>query len=460
MKASVHRIGPDTPLHSVKAEQALIGAVMIDPKAYSRVGNSVASGDFYRTDHRELWDAICQTLRDGVGVDSVTLVERLERSGAIERAGGREYVADIVSETPGSANAESYARIVREYSTKRRVGDAGRSIAALERDEASAAEVLAEAARLVAELHGSARAGKGLVGSPELVSKLLDDLERRRAGERGLSVGLPDFDALSYGLEPGDLVVLAGRPGMGKTALLVGIAAHVSRTTGVAVFSAEMPAVQLMRRAIASLSRVPQSQLRRPADIDEDGWDKIAQAADSLAARRLSVDDTPSPSLDHLRGEVLSAATRGLGLVLVDYVQLMRGEGANRYEQLRDVAYGLKALAKEAQIPIIVLAQLNRGVESREDRRPRLADLRDSGAIEEAADIIGLLYSEGYYNPDFLMPSVLECSIEKNRNGERGGCLWHFSGDTCRIGMLDERSKAEYRGLLSRQRSRGKDDDL
>lgn len=316
-----------------------------------------------------------------------------------------------------------------------------------------------EASRLFGELHGSAIVGRGMVEARILVAELLDDLDRRRAGECGLSVGLPDFDRASFGLDPGDLVVLAGRPGMGKTALLVSIAASVSRDTPVAVFSAEMPSMQMMRRCVAALSGLPQSRMRQPDQLQPADWERLAETAGQVSGRRLWVDDTAAPTLAHVRGEVLALQTRSpLGLVMIDYVQLVQGEGGNRYEQLRDVAYGLKALAKESQVPIVLLAQLNRSVDGRDNKRPRIADLRDSGAIEEAADIVGLLYSEGYYDPEFAMPNVLECAIEKNRNGERGLCYWHFSGDLSRVGVLEPHAAAQYRTLLAHRKKRHEDD--
>jgi replicative DNA helicase len=246
---------------------------------------------------------------------------------------------------------------------------------------------------------------------------------------------------------------------MGKTALLVSIAAHVSKSTGVAVFSAEMSSQQLLRRCLALLGSVSQGKLRRVDNLTDDDWTAIGSGADALASRRLWIDDTPSPSLTHVRAEALSLKAKApLGLVMVDYVQLIQGAGANRYEQLRDVAYGLKGLAKELGVPVVLLAQLNRGVESRDHKRGRLSDLRDSGAIEEAADIVGMLYSEGYYNPECGMPYVLECQIEKNRNGERGECLWHFAGEFSRVGTLEPGARDHYRKMRAQQRKPQGDD--
>lgn len=450
------------PPHSIDAEQALIGAVMLDPKAWARVA-TVRVDDFYRADHRALWSAIGVILAEGKAADTVALVDRVARSGDLEACGGRDYIAGLLSSSPSSRNVETYAGIIREHSARRRLAEAAIAIGNLANSDGTVASAYEQASRIFGELHGRARVGRGLIESRKLVGQLLDEIDRRRAGERGLSVGLPDFDALSFGLDPGDLVVIAGRPGMGKTALLVSIAAHVSQSATVAVFSAEMPSTQLMRRAVALLSGVSQSSLRQPTGLDDTAWGAIDSAAASLAQRRLWVDDTPTPSLDHLRGEVLALASRvDLGLVMVDYVQLVQGQGANRYEQLRDVAYGLKALAKEARVPIVMLAQLNRGIESREIKRPRLSDLRDSGAIEEAADIVGMLYCEGYYDREFSMPDVLELSVEKNRNGERGHCVWRFQGETSRVEPLSDGLRAQYIHLQmdKRRKHTAKDDDL
>ena len=447
------------PPHSVDAEQALLGAVLVDPRAWGRV--PVQAEDFYRADHRLIFTAMAAAFARGQMPDGVTVANQLRQMGQLEAVGGAEYIAQLAGEATSSANIQAYARIVTEQRTLRRLREVGLGI--VERSslptERKPDEQVGDAMRELLALAEIARSGGGLVTARELVRDLLDDLDRRRDGAAGLSLGLPDFDELSSGLEAGDLVVIAGRPGMGKTALLVSIAAHVSKTAGVAVFSAEMSSQQLLRRCVALLGSVTQGKLRRANRIEEADWQAIGDAAGQLAERRLWVDDTPLPSLSHLRSEVLSLkAKHGLGLVMVDYVQLVQGAGANRYEQLRDVAYGLKGLAKEAQVPVILLAQLNRGVESRDQKRGRLSDLRDSGAIEEAADIVGMLYSEGYYDPGHSMAYVLECSIEKNRNGERGECLWYFAGEFSRVATLQEGARDQYRRLRAQQRQPQGDD--
>jgi replicative DNA helicase len=313
-------------------------------------------------------------------------------------------------------------------------------------------------------LQAQSRTGSGLVSSGQLAGEFIDDLDARRDRAAGLRIGLDNFDSLTNGLEPGDLVVVAGRPGMGKTALLVTIAEHVAREHSTAVFSAEMPARQLMRRCLSLVGNIPQGRFRRADLLTDEDWGVISPAAARIGNLRLWIDDTALPTLEHVRGECVALKAKGgLGLVLVDYVQLVKGSGKNRYEELRDVAYGLKALAKDLGVPVIVLAQLNRGVESRDDKRPHLSDLRDSGAIEEAADVIGLLYSESYYDPEFTMPYVLECRIDKHRNGERGELLWRFDGEHSRVSVLDPGARAQYlhhRAERSRPNRRSRSDEL
>jgi replicative DNA helicase len=458
--ADVHRL--PLPPHSVEAEQALLGSLILDAKAWPRVASQIVAADFYRADHRIIFAAIAALQDTRLAVDVVSITELLERLGTLSDAGGLAYIGRLARDTPSAENIETYAGLVRERSSLRRLKTIGEEIAgsACDAGERCAAELTASAQENLHRLQRCARTGKGLIGARQLVGELTDDLDARSAGRSvGLRVGLADFDDLTNGLEPGDLVVIAARPGMGKTALLVSIASLVSQTIVAAVFSAEMPSSQLMRRCVALQAEIPQGLLRRPEKLTRDDWSKIDKAAGTIAQRKLWIDDTGSPSLSHIRAEAIALKSRAsIGLVLIDYVQLVRGPGANRYEQLRDVAYGLKALAKELAAPIIVLAQLNRGVESREHKRPHISDLRDSGAIEEAADIVGLLYSEGYYDREFSMPYVLECQIAKNRNGERGQCLWHFDGQYSRVVPLDPGAAANYRRVLTKAQQRASSD--
>ncbi len=458
MRAETARAAPALP-HSVESEQATLGAVLIDGTAWAQISSLVRAADFHRPDHRLIFEAIGELAGRGTVHDVVTVASHLERTRRLEDAGGLVYLSQLARDTPTAANVSAYARLVRDAAALRRLARFGADLERQVSDSRgrSADEILAEATRRLIELQTSARASGGLVSSEQLARELIEDLDRRSEKRIGLSLGLGDLDELTGGLEPGDLVVIGARPGMGKTSLLVSVAEHVARSTVVAVFSAEMPAQQLMRRHVAHLGRVSQTKLRRAEQLTAEDWDAIAPAASEIGRRRLWIDATPLPHLTHIRAEAFALKARvGLGLVLVDYLQLVQGSGRNRYEQLREVAYGLKALAKDLGVPVLALAQLNRDVESRDHKRPHMADLRDSGAIEEAADIIGLLYSEGYYDPKFQMRDVLECQIGKNRNGERGECLWQFAGAHSRVTVLDPDSAAQYRRLRSQEHSRRK----
>jgi replicative DNA helicase len=453
--ADVRRL--PTPPQSTVAEQAVLGALLIDQAAWPRVEARVGAADFYRADHRSIFAAIAMLHGERKDADIATVADYLDRHGTLSDAGGIAYLGTLARDTPSSANVETYAAAVRERSSLRRLRAVGEEIISAVGDAGArkAGEIIADAQDQLQRLQTRARTGKGLVDAQQLVSEFIDDLERRRSGPMGLQLGLPDFDELTRGLEPGELVVIAARPGLGKTALLVSVVSTVSRSSGVVVFSAEMPDQQVIRRGIALHSGIPQGLLRRADRLTDEHWPKIAAATGELAKRRFWIDDTAAPTLSHVRSETIALKAReSIGLVLVDYVQLVTGAGANRYEELRDVAYGFKNLAKEIGVPIIVLAQLNRDVEKRDQKRAHISDLRDSGAIEEAADIIGLLYSEGHYDKSFGMPYVLECNVEKNRNGERGQCLWRFEPALSRVTPLDDGAIAQYRKLLAQRKKR------
>lgn len=452
-------------LHSVEAEQAVLGSLMTDSSAWSRIAGKLEPQDFHRPDHALIFGAITKLAGAGKDADVVTVSARLQSAGELDDAGGMAYVGRLARDTATAANVESYAEVVRERSMRRRLAALAESIqrtVSMPGRDRSAEDLLADAQRALYDLQVRARAGSGLVSAKDLVRILFDDLDRRREKPLGISVGLADFDERTGGLEPGELVVLAGRPGMGKTALLGGMSTHVSAASTVAVFSAEMPAMQLMRRNVASVGDVSLAKLRRAGQLTDYDWANVANAGSTLATRNLWIDETPQPTLAHVRAECmgLKMRTGSLGLVLVDYVQLVQGIGENRYAQLRDVAYGFKALAKQLAVPVVLLAQINRGVESRDWKRPLMSDLRDSGAIEEAADIIGLLYCEGYYNRQFSMPHILECDLQKVRNGEPGECLWYFDGDRSRITVADSNLRARYMALREQSKKRGGGDDL
>jgi len=446
------------PPHSVAAEQSVLGALMLDTAAWPLVAPIVTAKDFYRPDHQLLFETIAELAGKGRAADLVTVGALLEQRGNLDAVGGHAWLMRLVRETSTAATVEHHARLVHERSQLRQLAEFGRAAEALALGGESAETIAGQLAAQLQAIQSQATSGAGLVRIADLAQRLVDDLDARREGKRGLAIGLADFDEITGGLERGELTIIAGRPGLGKTALLCTAAAHASRDGWVGIFSAEMPALQIARRLLALLGGPSQEKLRRPERMTDEDWVRVTDGLGRLAERRIAIDDKQLPSIEHVRAECLGHKARwGMGLVMIDYAQLVQGHGNNRYEQLREVAYGAKALAKELACPVVMLAQLNRGVEQREDRRPRLSDLRDSGAIEEAADIVGLLYREGYYNPDFGMPQVVECAIEKHRNGERGQCLWHFAGEFSRMTALEAGSRLEYRQLLRSQRGNAND---
>jgi replicative DNA helicase len=444
---------PTASPHSLEAEQAVLGALLLDgPRTWPLIAPILAPEDFYRPDHRVIFEGVAE-LKGG---DVVTVYALLERQGRAEAVGGLAYLSRLARETATSANAEEYARVVRERAQLRSLAEMGRRLETSAREQGRSAEDLAaDLERQLSQLRGRAKDGAGLVAAADLARALIDDLDARREGATGLSTGLADFDEITGGLEPGELTIFAGRPGLGKTALLVTVAAHVARDKPVAIFSAEMPALQLARRCAALLGGVSQTRLRRPKQLTEEDWAKVAEGTGRFGDRKLWIDDRQQPPIEHIRAECIGHKARhGLSLVLIDYCQLIQGHGANRYEQLLNVAYGAKGLAKELSVPVVLLAQINRGVEKRDrgDRRPRMSDLRDSGGIEEAADIIGMLYREGYYDDSFDWPNVVECMLEKHRNGERAQCLWNFQGEFSRMTALDDSARALYRRAIAARR--------
>lgn len=444
------------PPHSVAAEQAVIGALLLDgAKLWPLVAPILSAGDFFRPDHRAVFEAAAQLLAGGSALDVVTMIAHLEARHELEAVGGEAYLIRLVRETATGENIEHYARAIRERAQLRQLADFGRAAEKLALgDEGESAESIAGLlANQLSAIQQRSSIGGGLITIADITRELVDDLDARHAGKRGLQTGLADFDQLTGGLEPGELTIIAARPGMGKTATLCTIGAHVSREAWVAIFSAEMPKLQLGRRLLSLLGGPAQDKLRRAERMTQDDWASVTEATGKLSERHIAIDDRQSPTMEHVRAQCLGFRARyGMGLVMVDYLQLAQADGDKRHEVLTNVAYAGKALAKELNCPVIMLSQLNRGVESRDNKRPRMSDLRESGGIEEAADLICMLYREGYYDDRFDMPNVIECMIEKHRNGERGQCLWHFAGEYSRMTALDETGRASYRHAIRSRR--------
>ncbi len=426
------------PPNSVEAEQSLLGGLMQDNEAWDKVADIVVAGDFYRKDHRLIFSAIAELAEDGHPCDVVTVSEHLGNRNELNDAGGLEYLATLTNETPGAANARAYAQILRERSTLRSLINAGNEISgnAFATEGRSASELVDEAERLVFEIAESGARGRvGFQSLKQILPAAVDriDVLHQTGGDiTGIPSGFNEFDKLTAGLQPGDLVIIAGRPSMGKTTLAVNIAenAAIGAKVPTAIYSMEMPSEQLAFRMISSLGRVDQTHLRTGKFPDED-WSRINTAVQLMSDAPIYIDDSPGLSPTEIRARARRLKREAdLGLIVIDYLQLMQVQGntENRATEISEISRNLKALAKELRVPIIALSQLNRSVEQRQDKRPVMSDLRESGAIEQDADLIIFIYREEVYQPETPRKGIADISIAKQRNGPIGDFPLTFVG--------------------------------
>ena len=426
------------PPNSTEAEQSLLGGLMLDNSAWDKIADIVVQGDFYRKDHQIIFNGISKLIESAEACDVVTLSEFLDNNGDLDSAGGLEYLATLANETPGAANAISYAKILRERSVLRSLINAGNEISgsAFNNDGRSAGELVDNAERLVFEIAEKGARGKlGFQHLGQVLPSTIDRIELLSQSDgdiTGVTTGFKEFDKLTAGLQSSDLIIIAGRPSMGKTTLAVNIAenAAIGAEVPTAIFSMEMPKEQLAFRMISSLGRVDQSQLRTGKFPDED-WSRINTAVQLMSEAPIYIDDSPALSPTEIRARARRLKREsGLGLIVLDYIQLMQvhGNTENRATEISEISRSLKALAKELEVPIIALSQLNRSVESRTDKRPIMSDLRESGAIEQDADLIVFIYRDEVYNPDSPRKGIADISIAKQRNGPIGEFPLTFVG--------------------------------
>ncbi len=425
------------PPHSVEAEQALLGGLMLDNTAWDRVADVLAPSDFFRADHQLIFAAIGALAEQRQPCDVVTLSEHLENRAELGQAGGLEYLALLANDTPTAANVVAYAKILRERSILRSLISAGNEIAgsAFQPDGRNASELLDEAERVVFQIAEKGNRRGGFQSLKDVLPATVDriDMLHQSGGETtGISTGYTEFDKKTAGLQAGDLIIIAGRPSMGKTTLAVNIAenAAIGGRHPTAIFSMEMSADQLAFRMISSLGRVDQTHLRTGRFPDED-WSRINTAVQLMSEAPIFIDDTPALSPTDVRARARRLKREhGLGLIVLDYLQLMQvpGNKENRTAEISEISRSLKALAKELEVPVIALSQLNRGVEQRTDKRPVMSDLRESGAIEQDADLICFIYREEVYDPDTPRKGVADIIISKQRNGPIGEFPLTFVG--------------------------------
>jgi len=426
------------PPHSVEAERSLLGGLMLDQRAWDMVADVVGADDFYRADHRAIFQTILTLIEHDKPPDAVTVSEQLERESRLDAAGGLEYLARLVEETPSAANVRAYARIVRDHAMLRQLIEIGGDIAASAHDSEgrTVAELVDLAEQRVFEIADRGSSGPGFKALKAILPGAIDRLDvlsHSDADITGVSTGFAAMDEMTAGLQRGELIVIAGRPSMGKTTLAVNIAenAAIGHQVPTAIFSMEMSAEQLTFRMIGSIGRVNQASLRRGKLSDED-WSRIDSAVSMMSNAPIFIDDSAGLSPTEVRARARRLKREhGLGLIVIDYLQLMQVAGSveNRATEISEISRSLKALAKELELPVIALSQLNRSVEQRVDKKPVMSDLRESGAIEQDADVIVFIYREEVYDKETARRGIADIIIGKQRNGPIGEFHLTFLGE-------------------------------
>ena len=436
------------PPHSIEAEQSVLGGLLLDNRAWENIADRVNDADFYRDEHRRIFRQISNLLDNRKPADVITVAEALENAGESEHTGGLEYLGDLANNTPSAANIVRYAEIVRERAVLRQLIATADDIAgsALNPAGREAREILDEAEAKIFEI--AEKGTRGNEGFNHIKPLLVATIERLDAlcdqenldEITGVPTGFIDIDRMTTGLQPGDLIIVAGRPSMGKTAFALNIAEHVAVKTNkaVGIFSMEMGSGQLAERMLASYCRLD-SQKLRTGRLSENDWAQVTASLDKLFQAQLFIDETGALNPIELRARArrLHRTCRNtLGLIVIDYIQLMNSarQNENRATEISEISRSIKALAKELQVPIIALSQLSRKVEERNDKRPLMSDLRESGAIEQDADVIMMLYRDEYYKKEESQHKGLaEVIIGKQRNGPTGTVMLTFLGEYTRF---------------------------
>lgn len=434
------------PPHSVEAEQSVLGGLLLDNSAFDRVTDILADDDFYRFDHKLIWQHTSRLISLARPADVVTVHESLASAGKAEEVGGLAYLNALAHNTPSAANIRRYAEIVRERSMLRKLVSVADEIAAaaFNPQGKEARQLLDEAESRVFQIaQEGARGATGFQEIQPLLSQVVERIDElyHREGDSditGVPTGFADLDRMTSGLQPGDLVIVAGRPSMGKTSFSMNIGEHVAIEQGlpVAVFSMEMGAVQLAMRMLGSVGMLDQHRMRT-GKLTADDWPRLTHAVQQVQEAQIYIDETPALSSMEVRARARRLARQcgQLGLIIIDYMQLMSANsaGENRATEISEISRSLKGLAKELQCPLIALSQLNRSLEQRPNKRPVMSDLRESGAIEQDADLILFIYRDEVYNPDSPDKGTAEIIIGKQRNGPIGTVRLTFQGSSTRF---------------------------
>jgi len=442
------------PPHSIEAEQSVIGGLMLDNQAWDTVIEILVANDFYRYEHRVIFSAMAQLAEQNRPFDVVTLSEALKDLRELENIGGEIYLFELSNNTPSVANIKAYAEIVRERSVTRQLIKVAQQIAdsGYHPEGMTSSELLDQAEQKVfAIAEQNARSGGPIEIKSLLTSTLerIDELFHADSPITGIPTGFTDLDHMTSGLQKSDLIIIAGRPSMGKTVLGMNIAESVAIGTSkpVLIFSLEMPGNAIAMRMISSLGRIEQHHLRT-GRLGDDDWPRIGSAVNMLTKAPIFIDDTAglTPGEVRSRARRLAREQGSLGLIVIDYLQLMRVPGLsdNRVAEISEISRSLKALAKELEVPVIALSQLNRSLEQRADKRPVMSDLRESGAIEQDADVIAFIYRDEVYNPDTREKGIAEIILAKQRNGPIGKVKMTFIGKYTRFESYAEMQSGTF----------------
>ncbi|WP_269900124.1 replicative DNA helicase [Paenalcaligenes faecalis] len=434
------------PPHSVEAEQSVLGGLLLDNSSWDRIADIISDDDFYRFDHRIIWQHITRLIGLARPADVITVYESLTTAGKAEDAGGLAYLNALAHNTPSAANIRRYAEIVRERSMLRKLVSVSDDIAsaAFNPQGKEARQILDEAeARVFQIAQEGAKGNKGFQDIQPLLAQVVDRIDElyHREGDSeitGVPTGFVDLDRMTSGLQPGDLIIVAGRPSMGKTSLSMNIGEHIAIEQGlpVAVFSMEMGAVQLAMRMVGSVGLLDQHRMRT-GKLTEDDWPRLTHAVKKVQEAQIYIDESPGLTAMEVRARARRLARQcgQLGLIIIDYLQLMSGSSGseNRATEISEISRALKGLARELNCPLIALSQLNRSLEQRPNKRPVMSDLRESGAIEQDADLILFIYRDEVYNPDSPDKGTAELIIGKQRNGPIGTVRVAFQGSSTRF---------------------------
>jgi replicative DNA helicase len=434
------------PPHSIEAEQSVLGGLLIDNGAFDKIADIVSDSDFYRDDHRRIFRHITRLIEKGRPADVITVDEAIKSSEDKDKVGGLAYLAALTGNTPSAHNIRRYAEIVRERAIMRKLVEVGTGIAdtALNPMGKEVGQLLDEAESRVFEIaEAGSRGRQGFIEIQPLLTQVMERIDMLYHRDNpsditGVPTGYTDLDSRTSGLQPGDLVIVAGRPSMGKTALALNMAEHVAveNRLPVAVFSMEMAGTQLAMRMLGSIGHLDQHKLRTGKLSDED-WNRLTTAVGKLHDAPIHIDETPALNALELRARArrLHRQYGALGLIVVDYLQLMEAssQGENRATEISEISRSLKSLAKELKVPVVALSQLNRSLEQRPNKRPVMSDLRESGAIEQDADLILFIYRDEVYNPDTPDKGIAEIIIGKQRNGPIGTVKLTFLGEYTRF---------------------------